>query len=316
MRARVWVAFAAVSVLWGVPYFFIKLALAELSPGFLAWSRVAIGVVLLLPVAWRAGALRGLWSRRAWLLTFTLTEITIPWVLIPVGERWVSSSLTAILIAAVPLTVGLLAIRMDPAERPTGLGLAGLLIGLAGVVALVGIDVAGRPLELLGAACILVATLGYALSTIIVRRHLADLHPLGPVTAALTVSALVLAPLAFLSPPRHLPSAQALASLAVLGTACTALGLVLFFFLIVEAGATRAAIVTYVNPAVAVLLGVVLLGERLTAVAVAGLLLILAGSWLSTGGRRPPGAAAVLRRARRLLRPADPVGLRRGGGGG
>jgi drug/metabolite transporter (DMT)-like permease len=301
MRTRAWAAFAAVSVLWGVPYFFIKLAVAELSPAFVAWSRVTIGVALLLPIAWRAGALRGLRSRRRWLLTFTVTEITIPWVLIPAGEQWVSSSLAAILIGAVPLTVGLLAIRLDPSERQTGMRLVGLLIGLAGVVALVGIDVAGRPLELLGAACILVATLGYALATFIVKRQLSDLHPLGPVTVALGVSSLALAPLAALSLPDRVPSGRAVASLVVLGTACTALALVLFFFLVVAAGATRATIVTYFNPAVAVLLGVTLLDERLTGVAVAGLLLILAGSWLSTSGRVPPGTAAA------LLRPAAAV---------
>ncbi len=294
MRPRAWAAFAAVSVIWGVPYFFIKIAVAEVSPLFLAWVRVAIGAAILLPLAWRAGALRGLAGRWRAVIAFALVEITGPFVLIPLGERWVSSSLAAILIAAVPLTVALLAIRFAPSERPGGTRLVGLLIGLAGVVALLGIDVAGRPLELLGAACILGATLGYAGGPIIVKARLADLHPLGPVSVGLVASSVVLLPAALLGAPARVPSGAAVLALLALGVVCTAAGLALFFYLVAEAGPSKATVITYVNPAVAVALGVAVLGERIGAVAVAGLLLILAGSWLSTGGRVPPGFAAGL----------------------
>lgn len=289
MTRRTWAAFAAVALLWGFPYLFIKVAVEELSPAFVAWARIAVAAAILLPLAWRLGALHRLRSRTAPLLGYAATEIALPFLLIPTGEQYVSSSLTAILIAAMPLTVALLATRFVPAERPTGLRLVGLLIGLGGVVALLGIDVAGRPLELLGAGCILLATLCYSASTMIVKRGLADLHPLGPVSVSLAVSALALTPAAMLWPPASIPSAQALAAVLVLGVGCTALALLLFFFLVAEAGPTAAGLVTYVNPAVAVALGVVILGERLTATSVTGLLLILAGSWLSTGGGLPSG---------------------------
>jgi len=160
------------------------------------------------------------------------------------------------------------------------------VIGLGGVVALLGIDVAGRREELFGAALVLVATLGYAIAHIIVSRRLADLDPLGPVAASLTLSAVALLPAVFASPPHAIPP-SALWAIAVLGVVCTALGLVVFFRLIAEAGPSRASVITYINPLVAVLLGVVVLDEHLGPTSVAGLVLILGGSWLSTGGRIP-----------------------------
>ena len=283
MTARAWLLFAAVSVVWGVPYFFIKVAVeAGVPPGFVAWSRVALGAALLLPVAWRRGALRGLGGRWRAVAAYAACEVALPFLLIAAGEQRVASSLAAILIASMPLMVALL----SPEDRPTGLRLAGLVIGFGGVVALLGVDVAGRPGELLGAVLILVATLCYATATIIVNRGLADLDPLGPIAASLALATLGLAPAVALAPPVGVPPADALGALAVLGFVCTALGLVLFFRLIVEAGPSRASVITYVNPLVAVVLGVAVLDERLGAMSLVGLLAILGGSWLSTRGRR------------------------------
>src|SRR5438132_14236353 len=201
-------------------------------------------------------------------------------------DRYHKSSLTAIHIATMPLFVALRSRRLSTADQPTGLRLLGLVIGLGGVVALLGVDVAGRPTELLGAALVLVATLGYAAAPIIVSRRLADLDPLGPVAASLTISAIALLPAVLARPPHAIP-ASALWAMAVLGVVCTALGLVVFFRFIAEAGPSRASVITYINPVVAVLLGVVVLDEHLGATSLTGLALILGGSWLSTGGRVP-----------------------------
>ena len=276
--------FAAVSVVWGMPYLFIKVAVEEVSPAFLSFVRVALAAALLLPLAWRSGALRGLRGRWRPLAAFALLEVIVPFPLIAFGEQHVSSSFTAILISALPLTIAVLAIRFDEEERVGGSRLAGLFVGLAGVVVLLGVDVAGDADELLGALCILLATVGYAGGPLVVKRHLARHDPLGPVSVAMVLSALALAPAAALSAPRAMPSSDALVSLAVLGVVCTALAFVLYFTLIAEVGPSRAAVITYVNPVVAVALGVAVLGEPVSASAVAGLLLILAGSWLSTGG--------------------------------
>ncbi|HET7518229.1 MAG TPA: DMT family transporter, partial [Actinomycetes bacterium] len=291
MTARAWVLFAAVSVVWGIPYFFIKVAVeAGVPPALVAWSRVALGAAVLLPLAWRRGALRGLGGRWGPIVAYTVCEVAVPFLLIPAGEQHVSSSLAAILIASMPLMVALLSVRLAPEDRPTGLRLAGLVIGFGGVAALLGVDMAGRADELLGALLVLVATLGYATAPFIVNRRLADLDPLGPIAVSLALAVVLLAPTVLITPPEGLPPGDALGSLAVLGFVCTALGLVLFFQLVVEAGPSRAAVITYVNPLVAVVLGVFVLDERLGVMSLAGLLAILGGSWLATGRRGAAGS--------------------------
>jgi drug/metabolite transporter (DMT)-like permease len=297
VTSRAWILFGAVALVWGTPYLFIKLAVDDgVPPAFVAWTRVAIAAVLLLPVAWRLGALRGLRARLGPLLAFSLCEIAIPFPLIAAGEQHVSSSLAAILVAALPLMIAVLAVRFDADERVTGARLVGLVIGFAGVVVLLGIDVAGRTAELVGAALVLVATAGYAAGPMIVKRHLADRDPLGPVAVAMGMSTVMLAPAAAVSLPAAAPTETATASILVLGVLCSAVAFLLYFALIAAIGPSRASVITYLNPAVAVALGVTLLDERVGAGAVAGLLLILAGSWLSTDGRLPPGLAGALTR--------------------
>lgn len=290
MSARAWAAFAAVSILWGIPYLFIKLAVDDgVTPAFLAWVRVVLGAAVLVALAWRFGLLDSVRGRWRWLIVFGVVEIAIPFPLIAAGEQHVASSLAAIIIAAAPLFVALLALRFDASERATGTRLAGLVIGLAGVVALVGIDVAGRSDELLGAMAILLAALCYAIGPMVLKRHLSDLDPRASMGAALVIAALVLTPAVALDPPTEVPPLQASVALVVLGLFCTAAAFAIYASLVVEVGAGRALVITYVAPVVAVALGVSVLDERPGAGAIAGLLLILAGSWLATGGRLPPG---------------------------
>jgi drug/metabolite transporter (DMT)-like permease len=288
---RAWGLFAAVSVLWGTPYLFIKIAVDDgVSPATVAFVRVVLAALVLLPFALRVGALRGLGARWRPLVAFAVFEVVLPFPLIAYGEQHVASSLAAILIAALPLTIAVLALWFDDEERVGGWRLGGLLVGLAGVVLLLGIDVAGDGRELLGALAILLATVGYAAGPLVIKRHLADTDPRGSITAAMLVAAVLLAPAAALGAPRSAPSADAIGALAVLGVVCTALAFVLYFSLIADVGPSRASVITYVNPVVAVALGVTFLGESVTAAAAAGLLLILAGSYLATGGGAPPGA--------------------------
>jgi drug/metabolite transporter (DMT)-like permease len=296
MSPRGWALFAAVSVVWGVPYLFIKLAVEDLSPGFVAWSRVALAAAILLPVAWRSGALRGLPVR--WLAAFAIFEITGPFFLIAFGEQRVSSSLAAILIATVPLVIAFLSLRFARDEQPTRGRFAGMLIGLAGVIALVGIDIGGEVRELVGALAVLGGAVGYAVGPLIANRKFDSGNPLGPVAGALGIATLTLLPFAIAGLPTEAPDDGAVASVVVLGLVCTAIAFLLYLSLIAEIGPSRASIITYVNPVVALTLGVAILGEHITGATVAGLLLILAGSWLSTDGRLPPGLAAVVARVR------------------
>ncbi len=318
MSPRAWAAFAAMSTLWGVPYLFIKVAVDDgVPPAFLAWVRVILAAAVLLALAWRAGVLGPVRGRWRWLALFAGIEIVIPFPLIAAGEQHVSSSLAAILIAAAPLFVAMLALRFDAEERVGGTRLLGLFIGLGGVVTLVGVDVAGQSDELIGAAAILVAALGYAAGPMILKSKLSDLDPRATMGASLAIAALLLTPAAAIAPPAQAPSTGALASLVVLGLFCTAAAFVIWAWLVAEVGPGRALVITYVAPVVAVALGVAILGESVGAGAVAGLLLILAGSWLSTDGRLPPGLAAVVTRVRtrRGEARAGAAGLDRGGHG-
>ena len=286
MSARAWLAFGSVSILWGIPYFFIKVAVDDgVPPAFLAWVRVALAAAVLALLSWRLGLLGSLRGHWRMLAVYAFAEIVVPFPLIAAGEQHVSSSLAAILIATVPLIVAVLALRFDHSERATGIRLFGLFVGFAGVVALVGLDVAGDADELLGAAAILVAAVGYAIGPLVLKSRLGVLDPRVLMAAALGLAAVALTPAALVAPPSDPVPAEAVISLIVLGLLCTALAFVLFAVLIVEVGASRASVITYVAPAVAVVLGVVALDESLGAGSIIGLFLILAGSWLSTQAR-------------------------------
>ena len=300
MSARAWALFAAMSLLWGIPYLFIKIAVDEgLSPAFVSWARVLLAAVVLCLLAWRAGLLGGLRGRGRWLAAYALLEISIPFPLIAWGEQHIDSSLAAIIIAAAPLMVAVLAIRFDPAERASGRRLVGLLIGFAGVIALVGIDVAGRSRELLGALAVLLAALGYAAGPMILRRHLSDLDARATMGVSLAIAAVLLTPLTAVALPAETPSTDAIVAVVVLGLLCTAAAFVVFGKLIAEIGPGRALVITYVNPVVALALGVAILDERPGLGAIVGLVAILAGSWLSTDGRLPSGVARRIGRQRR-----------------
>ena len=307
MTARAWAGFATMSALWGIPYLFIKIAVdGGLSPAFVAWSRVVLAAAVLLVLAKQAGVLGQLRGKGRWLVAYAIVEISIPFPLIAAGERHIDSSVAAIIIASVPLMIAVLAIRFDKAERATGSRLVGLLIGFAGVVVLVGIDVAGQSDELLGAALILIAAMGYAVGPMILRRHLSEHDQRGVMAVALAIAAVILTPFAVAAPPAAVPDADATLAIVVLGLLCTAAAFVVFGRLIAEIGPGRALVITYVNPVVALALGMAVLGERPGAGAIAGLLLILAGSWLSTDGRLPPGLVSRVRRTeRRSPAPQD-----------
>lgn len=288
MSARAWILFAAVSAIWGVPYLLIKVAIeGGMPPVSIACLRVGLGAVALLALARRGagfGALRGRWH---WLAIFAVIEIAVPFPLIAAGETRIESSTAAILIATAPLVAALLALRLEPEERLTGTRLAGLLVGLAGVAALVGVHLGGDGGELLGVGAVFVAACAYAVGAMILRHRLGDLDPVAAMGVSLAISTLLLAPPMAFNLPGSSPSAGALVAVVVLGLACTAAALVLMAMLVNEAGPGRALVVTYVNPVIAVALGVVFLGESPGGGVLAGLLLILVGSWLSTEGRLP-----------------------------
>jgi drug/metabolite transporter (DMT)-like permease len=283
---RTWAAFTALCVIWGTPYFFIKLALVDLSPSVIAWGRVAVGAAILLPIAWKRDLIRPVLKHKGIICAFALVELAIPFVAIALGERWISSSMAGILIATVPLMVIVLSPLFGIRQRLSGRRMIGLAIGFGGVIALLGIDPVHGVLQWVGVALMFVAAVGYATGPLLVQRYLSDVDELGAVAVSLGIATILLLPAAIAGAPATMPSTQSLLAIAILGVVCSALAMSLYFYLIVAAGASRASIVAYVNPAVAALLGVLVLHEHFGVGSVLGLLLILFGSWLATSGKR------------------------------
>lgn len=272
------------SVLWGVPYLLIKIAVRDLPPAAVVEARTAIGAAILLPLAARQGQLRSL--LRVWkpFLAYTVVEVGVPWWLLSDAERRLPSSFSGLLVATVPLFGVLLAFATRHQDRLDRRGMLGLLVGFVGVALLLGFDVHGDGFSV--AEVIMVAA-GYATGPILAARFFRDLSSLALSAVSLALVALAYIPILAARPPTHAPRGGAIAAVVVLGVVCTALAFVVFFELIREVGSTRAMVFTYLNPAVAVVLGVVFLGERFGLSTGAGFALILVGSWFSTRSRAP-----------------------------
>jgi drug/metabolite transporter (DMT)-like permease len=289
MTRRAWILFAAMAFLWGIPYLLIKVAVADLSPVTLVFLRTGIAAVLLLPLAASRGALRPLLPYWKAVLAYTVVEVTVPWLLLSSAERHLSSSLSGLLIAAVPLIAAVLGLVVGGDDRLDLRRVAGLVIGFVGVAALLGLDLS--EIDAGSVAQVGLVTLGYAIGPMIVARRLSAAPSLGVVAVSLALTAAVWAPLGVAQLPRTVPPPAVLGSVAVLAVLCTAVAFLVFFALIAEAGPLRAQAITYVNPAVALVLGVALLGEPFTIGAAVGFVLIVVGLLLAT--RRPASQPAA-----------------------
>jgi drug/metabolite transporter (DMT)-like permease len=286
MSRRAALLFAGLSIAWGIPYLLIKIAVEELSPLTLVFARTALGAVLLLPVALARGWVRPVLRRWPRLLAFTAVEITVPWLLLTRAEQHLTSSLTGLLVAAVPLVgvgVAMLTGRHDPLGRR---GVLGLAAGIAGVALLVGVDVGGSQWSAVGEMGVVVVC--YALGAALLSRWFSDLPGPGVVAVSLTAAALAYLPFALPGLPDHLPSARVTTSVVLLSVVCTAAAFLLLVALVAEIGPVRATTITYVNPAVAVVAGAVVLNERLTVWTVAGFACVIVGSVLVNRSRPAP----------------------------
>jgi drug/metabolite transporter (DMT)-like permease len=283
LTRRGWALFAAMAVIWGIPYLLIKVAVGEFSPIALVFLRTAVGAVLLVPLAAARGSLSPLLRYWRALVVYTFVEVAMPWLLLSNAERHLSSSLTGLLIAAVPLFGALLGALTRGDDRLGARRVVGLVVGFAGVAALLGLDLSAVDLGAAGEVGLV--AIGYATGPMIIARRLSGVPALGVVAASLALTAAAYAPLGLVQLPAGLPSVRVLAAVGVLGVVCTALAFLLFFALIAEVGPMRAQVITYVNPAVALALGVAVLGEPFTVGAVVGFALILLGLLLATRRR-------------------------------
>ena len=277
------------AVIWGVPYLLIKVAVAELTPATLVLLRTAVAGLILVPLAAARGDIRPLLTRWRWIVAYTFVEVAAPWILLSDAERRLSSSLAGLLIAGVPLVGALLVWIIGGDDRPDLRRVLGLIVGFVGVALVVGLDVATDDLIAVGEVGLVV--IGYALGPMIIARRLQGTPAVGVVAASLALTALAYAPIGMAQLPKTLPSTQVLLSVAILGIVCTALAFLLFFALIGEVGPIRATIITYFNPAVALVLGVLLLNEPFTVGIAVGFALIALGSFVAT--RRARGMPAT-----------------------
>jgi drug/metabolite transporter (DMT)-like permease len=294
VNRRALLCFLGLGVAWGIPYLLIKVAVRELSPAELVLGRTALAALILLPIAALRGGLRPVLSSWKPLVAFTAFEIAIPWVALGNAEQSLPSSTTGLLIAAVPIVGVALAFFGGRAEHLGATAWAGLALGIAGVAALLGLDVGVSDLS--AVAEIGITVLGYAIGPAILSRYLGVLPGVGVMSLALSLTAVVYLPIVLVGDgmPSGLPSGDVIWSVVLLATVCTAAAFLLLFALVGEIGPVRATTITYVNPAVAVAAGALILGEAVTVWTIIGFALVVAGSYLVN--RRPkasPEAAPI-----------------------
>ena len=283
--------FAALGLAWGIPYLFIKIAVTELEPAMVVLGRSGLAAVLLLPLAFLRREVVLVVRRWKPMLAYTIVEIVLPWYFLSSAEQHLPSSTAGLLLAAVPLAGVAIAFAMGRPERLSGSNWLGIAVGMLGVAALVGLDVAGSDLGAVAEMSVVVV--GYALGPAILARWMPDLPGIGVVAVSLAAAAVIYVPFVFATSawPTAWPSTPVVVSIVVLAVVCSALAFVLMVALIGEIGPVKATAITYVNPAVAIAAGVLVLGERITVWTVVGFVLVLSGSYLVTRRRRDPVTA-------------------------
>jgi drug/metabolite transporter (DMT)-like permease len=297
------VLFGLMSVIWGIPYLFIRVAVAEITPATLVFARTGIAAAILLPIALTRVDLRPVLAKWRWVVAFAAAEIAVPWVMLGSAEQHLSSSLSGLLIAGVPLVGTAFALATGGTDRASRAGVLGLLIGLLGVAAIVGSDFqASDSTAFLEIAVVIV---GYAVGPAILSRRLGGLPPVGVMALSLGLCALVYLPISALQWPSVLPSTNVIIAVVVLATLCTAAAFLVFAALIAEIGPVRATVITYVNPAVAAVLGVLVLNETFSSAMGIGFALVILGSTLATRqSRTVPGSGPAA--VETALRPTAP----------
>ncbi len=287
MDRRNWTLLLILAAIWGSSYLFINIGLREFSPAMVVFIRVALGAAVLVPIAWRRGALAGARPFWALLIVLALVQMVGPFLLIAEGQQQISSSLAGVLVGSVPIFGAILAIFFDQEERSDGLRGVGVLIGIVGVALLFGVDLSGSTALLLGGAAVVTASVGYAAGGLIVKQRLGSVQPIAVAAAVIALSTVLVAPYAIASAPSQAPTIGPVAALLALGLLGTGLAFAIFYELLATVGPSRTFIVTYLAPGFAVAYGAVLLDESIGLATLAGLGLILAGSYLAVQGRLP-----------------------------
>lgn len=287
--------FAALGIVWGIPYLLIKVAVDELHPTTLVLARVVIAAAIMVPLAASRGAIPAALRRWRVVVPYALIEVIVPWLLLTRAEQHLPSALTGLLIAGVPIVGVLIALVTRRSEHLGARGGLGLAVGLVGVALLVGFEsgATGGGDEAQAVAELAIVVVCYAIGPVIMTRHLSDVPAAGVIAVTMLTATAVYAVPGVLNAPAQWPSAPVTLSVIGLGVVCTAVAFLLFFALVAEVGAVRTTLITYLNPAVAVVAGALVLAEPITLLTVVGFVLVLAGSALASR-RRPDTAGAEL----------------------
>jgi drug/metabolite transporter (DMT)-like permease len=309
MSRRSWTLLVIVAAMWGGSFMLTAIAIRDLPVPAVAFTRTAMGAVVLLPIALRRGALAGLRAQVAPVLLLGVVQLAAPFLLLGYGQRSVPSGLAGILVSSTPLWTALLAVWIDDEERSRGRGLVGLAVGIVGVVLLCGLELSGSVDTLFGGAMLLLGALSYALGGFLGKSRVRGMTPLGAITGAMVAGSVALAPLALATLPDRAPGLGPLAAAIALGAFSGGIGWLLYYTVLAECGPAKATVALYLVPAFAVVYGVVLLGEPLTAAAIAGLALVVSGSWLAAS-QGPPAASDDPRPAGRPVPTVPSAGAR------
>jgi drug/metabolite transporter (DMT)-like permease len=292
MTRRGLLLFAALGIAWGIPYLFIKIAVAELEPGMVVLARAGLAAILLMPLAFLRREVGTVMRRWKPMLAYTIVEIILPWYFLSSAEQRLPSSTAGLLLAAVPLAGVAVAFVIGRPAKLSRLNWLGIGAGMLGVAALVGLDIGGSDLGSVAEMAIVV--IGYALGPAILARWMSDLPGVGVVAVSLAWTAIAYIPFVLLTGgwPTAWPSTPVVVSIVVLAVVCSAFAFLAMVALVAEIGPVRATAITYVNPAVAIIAGAVVLGERVTVWTIVGFALVLAGSYLVTKRRATAAPAA------------------------
>ncbi len=285
MSKRGWLFIGVLGLIWGTPYLFIRVAVLELSPPVVVFSRLLLGALVLLPLALRqgqGGVLRTHWKG---ILTFALIEMVIPFGALGFAEQKLSSSLTGLLVAAVPIVNAVITYQIGLDRNWNTKRISGLLIGLFGVALLVGFEI--RAENWWSVAIVAFAVIGYALGPVIISQMLSDVPSSGTIAWSQFFAMLFYLPIVTYQVSNgswkvvDQVSTSAIFSVVSLGLLCTAIAFLVLFKAIDEVGPSRITLITYINPAVAVVLGILILAEPLTAGMILAFPIILIGSILA-----------------------------------
>ncbi len=287
MDRRSWTLLLILGANWGASNLFINIGLRDQTPQAIAFARIALAALVLAPLAYSRGALKGLRPLTGWFLVIGSVQVAVPFVLIGLGEEHISSGLAGILVATTPMFTALLAIWVDHEERSHGWALFGVALGFAGVALLLGIDLGGSSDELIGGLMVVLAAFGYAAGALTAKNKLADVQPIGMSAGVMLASTVVLIPAAAAGAPTEMPGLGPIAAILALGIVGTGFAFIVLYHLISTVGPARTWLVSYIAPVFAVGYGATLLDEAITAATIGGMVLVLIGSWMAGGGSLP-----------------------------